>query len=841
MTILLSILVCGLAAAPTPVSFTRDIAPVLTSRCTSCHANAPVMAELDLRTRESALKGGQHGPAIVPGDAATSHLYRRLTGQEQPQMPLGGRLSDSEIALVKKWIDGGAAWDGPLNVKTTVATGFAFTERQRKYWAFQPVAKPAVPSGSHPIDALLNAKFAEKSIRPNPAADRVTLLRRASLDLTGLPPTPEEVQEFVADRSAQAFEKVVDRLLESPHYGERWGRHWLDLARYADSNGFKSDEPRPNIWRYRDYVIQAFNSDKPYDQFIREQIAGDELYPHDQNARIAVAFNRHFTEETNQPVIELRRQEILNDITDTVGSVFLGMTFGCARCHDHKFDAILQKDYYRLQAFFANIREDDHLTLLEGEPLQAYRRQRAVWEEKTKDLRAEMQTLVAPVAKGKSDFYKVRFSKGTQEALATDEARRTPLQQLLAIKAMPQISYQERALARELKGDAKKRYTELEAELKKFDSLKPPDPPEAQTIIDHSRDAPKTHVLAAGAWEAPREEVQPGFLSILNAGNPKTTPPAGLNSTGRRAVLAEWLADGKNPLTTRVMANRIWHYHFGRGIVGSPSDLGVMGERPTNQPLLDYLASSFVENGWSIKKMHRLIMLSNAYQRSSASNAAWSKLDPDNKLWWRYDRHRLEGEAIRDSMLLASGQLNAKMGGPGVHPPLPPGTVPAKYGDWKPEKDPTEADRRSVYIFEKRIMVYPMFDAFDAPNPQESCARRFRTVIPSQSLMMMNDALVQDWSQALAARVLNDAGLSEDQQVDRAYRIALSRPPKDQERAEVLAYMNEQTALIKERLARNEIVPIPKKVPPGMAPERAAALAGFCHVLLNSNEFLYVN
>ena len=239
--------------------------------------------------------------------------------------------------------------------------------------------------------------------------------------------------------------------------------------------------------------------------------------------------------------------------------------------------------------------------------------------------------------------------------------------------------------------------------------------------------------------------------------------------------------------------------------------------------------------------MHRLIMLSDAYQRSSASNAAWSKLDPDNKLWWRYDRHRLEGEAIRDSMLLASGQLNAKMGGPGVHPPLPPGTVPAKYGDWKPEKDTTEADRRSVYIFEKRIMVYPMFDAFDAPNAQESCARRFRTVIPSQSLMMMNDSLVQDWSQALAARVLNDTGLSEDQQVDRAYRIALSRPPKDQERAEVLAYMNEQTALIKGRLVRNEKVPMPAKVPQGMAPERAAAFAGFCHVLMNSNEFLYVN
>ena len=836
---------CALiAGAQTPVSFSKDIAPILASRCTSCHANAPVLAGLDLRTRESALKGGVHGAALVPGDATASHLYRRLIGQEQPQMPLGGRLTDSEIAMVKKWIDGGAVWDGALNAKAEHSGEVTFTERQRKYWAFQPVTKPRVPAGSpqrNPVDGFLQTKFTEKGVQPNPLADRVTLLRRASLDLTGLPPTPEEVQDFVSDRSPKAYEKVVDRLLASPHYGERWGRHWLDLARYADSNGFKSDEARPNIWRYRDYVIQAFNSDKPYDQFIREQIAGDELYPNDKNARIAVGFNRHFTEETNQPVIELRRQEILNDITDTVGSVFMGLTFGCARCHDHKFDSILHKDYYRLQAFFANIREDDHLLLLEGEQLQSYTKRRAEWEENTKAIRAEMASLTAPVAKGKSDFYRVRFSTGTKEALDTAPARRTVIQQLLAIKALPQITYQERVLARELKGDAKARYAALEAELKKFDAIKPPEPPEAQTVIDHGSEAPKTHVLAAGAWEAPREEVQPGFLSILDPQDPKITPPIGMNSTGRRTVLANWLADPKNPLTPRVMANRIWHYHFGRGIAGTPSDLGMMGERPVNQPLLDYLSATFVENGWSVKKMHRLIMLSDAYQRSSAAHEISSKVDPDNKTFWRYDRHRLEGEAIRDSMLLAGGRLNPKMGGPGVHPPLPPGAVPARYGDWKPEKDVTEADRRSVYIFEKRIMVYPMFDAFDAPNPQESCSRRFRTVIPSQSLMMMNDQLILDWSQALATRVLNDTGLSPEQQVDRAYRIALSRPPSDRERREVLGYMTEQTGLLRDRLSRGEKVPMPEKMPDGIAPERVAAFAGFCHVLLNSNEFLYVN
>ena len=361
----------------------------------------------------------------------------------------------------------------------------------------------------------------------------------------------------------------------------------------------------------------------------------------------------------------------------------------------------------------------------------------------------------------------------------------------------------------------------------------------AQTVIDHSNVAPKTHVLAAGAWEAPREEVEPGFLTILNAKAPAITPLA--KSTGRRSALANWLADPANPLTPRVMVNRIWHYHFGRGIAGSPSDFGAMGERPANLALLDYLASTFTENGWSVKRMHRLIMLSDAYQQSSEFNETAAKADPDNKLLWRYERHRLEGEAIRDSMLLAAGRLNTKAGGPGIHPPLPPGTVPAKYGAWQPEKDPAEADRRSVYVFQKRVMVYPMFEAFDAPNPQDSCSRRFRTVIPSQSLMMMNDALVLDWSQSLAARVIDDGGISPDQQVERAYRIALSRAPAAAERASVLSFLNDQSALIKKRLDAGEKVAMPAKVPAGIEPERYAAFAGFCHVLLNSNEFLYVN
>jgi hypothetical protein len=824
-----------------------------------CHGREPLMANLDLRTRDGALKGAQHGPVVVPGDAAASHFYRRLLGQEQPQMPLGGRLTDAEIETLKAWIDSGAEWDAGVTLGNPVVSAAPvkkFTDQQRKYWAFQRVVKPMTPVVKDrawvrsPIDAFILAKLEDKKLRPNAPADKITLLRRATVDLTGLPPTPEEVQEFLTDNSPDAFAKVVDRLLASPRYGERWGRHWLDLARYADTNGFKTDETRPNIWRYRDYVIQAFNQDKPYDRFIREQIAGDELYPDDFNARIAVGFNRHFTDETNQPVIELRRQEILNDITDTVSAAFLGLTYGCARCHDHKFDPILHKDYYRLQAFFSNIREQDDLVLLSGTEMDAYKRQLAVWDAKTADIRKEMHAIVEPIGRARRDYYSIRFSAGTKEALSTPPEKRSPLQALLALKAMPQITYQDQALAKyqdpefgtaALTAEQKKRFAVLDAELKKYESLKP-NPPMAQTIIDNGREAPKSFILAAGNWDVPRDEVQPGFLTILDPTDAKIVQPEGMNSTGRRSALANWLADPQNPLTPRVMVNRIWHYHFGRGIVGTPSDLGIMGERPSNPQLLDYLASAFVENGWSIKKLHRLIMLSSTYQESSASQPAAAAVDPDNKLHWRYERHRAEGEVIRDSMLLTSGKLNLKMGGSGVSPPLPPGAVAGgRYSAAPMATDPAQSNRRSVYIFAKRNMVYPMLDAFDAPNPQETCGRRFRTVIPSQSLILMNDALVSEWSSALASRVLNDAGLSSEQQIERAYRLVLSRPPNTTERAAVQEFMQQQSSLLQERLARNEKVPVPEKLPNGLEPARAAAFVDFCHALLNSNEFLYVN
>jgi len=826
---LVGLLAGTVASAQTAkVSFSNDVAPILAKNCAQCHAATPAMGNLDLRSRDSALKGGQHGPAIVPGHAAASRLYQHLTGQEQPQMPMGGRLSDAEIAVIKAWIDSGAEWDTSASVTTSKPSGTAehkFTDQQRNYWAFQKVTKPSVPAvGAHnPIDAFVLAKLATQHLKPNPPADKITLLRRAYLDLTGLPPSPEEAQAFLADNSPQAFEKVVDHLLASPQYGERWGRHWLDLARYADSAGFKADETRPNVWRYRDYVIQSFNEDKPYDRFVKEQIAGDELYPNDPAARIATGFDRLWPDESNLANPILRRQEILNDITDTVGAVFMSMTYGCARCHDHKFDPILQKDYYRLQAFFANIRNDDHASLLTGDQAAAYQQQHAAWESQTRDIRAKMDELLASVRNERLKEDIGMFPKEAQEAVFTPAGQRTPMQWQMYYRSASRLP-SNRELERALKGDAKQRYADLQKELAQFDNLKPADPPIAEAMLDASRNAPPEYVLSKGIWDAPLDEVQPGFLSILDPSPAKIVPPEGLNSTGRRSALANWLTDPKNPLTARVMVNRIWQDHFGNGIVRTSSDFGIMGDRPTDPQLLDYLATTFVETGWSMKKMHRLIMLSNTYQQSSGYQADAAKVDPDNKLLWRFDRRRLEGEVIRDSMLMATGQLNLKMGGPGVFPPIPEGiSNGSKYLSWKPETDPTEADRRSVYVFVKRNLRYPMFEAYDFPDTSESCPRRYSTVSPTQPLVGMNDTLIREWSRELATRVLNDAGLSPEQQVERAFRIVFTRAPRDEERQAVLDFLNKQAAEISGPTART------------------AAFVDFCQALLNSNEFLYVN
>jgi hypothetical protein len=450
-----------------------------------------------------------------------------------------------------------------------------------------------------------------------------------------------------------------------------------------------------------------------------------------------------------------------------------------------------------------------------------------------------MDKLVEPQM---ASLYKENFDKfppEIQDSITTAAGERTPIQWQMYYKAKTQLEHSPEEAAKKLRGPNAKRWAELKTDLAKFDDIKPPEAHVAQAMIDNGKDAPTTHVLAVGVYDAYKEEVQPGFLSIVDPSDAKIAPPEGVNSSGRRSALANWLADPQNPLSTRVMANRIWHYHFGRGIVGSPSDFGVMGERPANKELLDYLTASFVENGWSIKKMHRLIMLSNTYQQSTKFNPEAAKIDPEDKLVWRYNRHRLEGEAIRDAMLEVSGRLNLKMGGRGVFPPLPQGVNPR--GGWKKDEDPDETQRRSVYTFVRRNTRYPMFEVFDMPDTHESCPRRNTTVTAPQALELLNNELVLDWSKSLAGKVLNDGGLTPEAQVDRAYRLTFSRMPTEAERTTALEFLNRQSAILAERMVTDDKTPLPDNLPQGVEKVKAAALVDLCHALLNSNEFVYLN
>jgi hypothetical protein len=729
-----------------------------------------------------------------------------------------------------------------LMAGSTVTTD-PFTPAQKKHWAFQKVTRPTVPTVQakdwvrNPIDAFVLSKLEARGLKPSPAADRVTLLRRLSFDLIGLPPTPEEVEAFVKDSSPDAYEKVVDRLLASPHHGERWARHWLDLARYAESDGFKADDTRPNVWRYRDYVIQSLNQNKRYDRFIKEQIAGDELWPSDPAARVATAFNRHFPDEYNARNLMQRRQEILDDITDTTGSAILGLTYGCARCHDHKYDPILHADYYRLQAFYANTAVDDRIQMISDDEVRRYRAALAVWEEKTKDVRDRIAALLAPQKKTLLGEFIDKYPPEVQAAIAKPAAERNPHEWQMFYQAKQYMEFDDATAAKALRGPDREKYKALKAELDQYAKLHPGELPIGVGMHDVSASAPATRILKVGAWDNPMGEVQPGFLTMLAPGPAKVVPSA--NSTGRRTALANWLTDPQNPLTARVAVNRLWHWHFGQGIVSTPSDFGIMGQRPTHPELLDWLATDFVDKGWDVKRMHKLIVMSNTYQESSLSNEVSAKEDSRDRLLWRFPRERLEAEVIRDSSLAVSGVLNAKVGGPSVMPELPAG-MPTPRGGWAVSK-PEDANRRSVYIFVRRNTRYPMLEAFDMPDTHESCGRRNTTITAPQALSLLNGKVVLDWAQAFAGRVIREAGPDLRSQIDRAYELAYSRRPDGSERDTVMTFFDKQQGIVSKRLAEGKKAALPTGAPQELDSARAAALVDFCHMLLNSNEFVYRN
>jgi hypothetical protein len=707
-------------------------------------------------------------------------------------------------------------------------------------WAFRTPLRPAVPAVKdharvrNPIDAFLLAKLQAAGLTFAPEADRPTLIRRLSFDLIGLPPTPAEIDAFVNDPAPDAYERLVDRLLVSPQYGERAATFWLDLARYAESDGFKADDPRPAAWRYRDYVIRALNDDRPYDRFLREQLAGDELYPDDPAALVATGFNRHFPDEYNAVNLEQRRQEILNDMTDTTAQVVLGLTVGCARCHDHKFDPIPQEDYYRLQAFFAAYQPAD-LPAGRHDEMERYRAELRDWEAKTAELRKKMDELEEPYRQRFHDSRKKRFPREYQEMFDLPPEKRTPLQQQIAFMVEKQVETTDAEVVKSMKPDARQQWQELQKQMSEVAHGPPPAPPSAMALTDVGPLAPATHLLKRGDWRHPGKEVAPGFLSALD-GRPARVPAPkpGARTTGRRAELARWLTSRDNPLTARVLVNRLWQGHFGRGLVATPSDFGAQGEPPTHPELLDWLATEFVERGWSLKQMHRLMVTSSAYRQASRTQysvlSTQYSADPDNRLLWRQNRRRLEGEAVRDAMLSASGLLSRKAGGRSAYPELPPELNGGK--SWPVSADAAERHRRSIYVFVKRNQRYPLFSTFDAPDPNETCGRRYATTTAPQALMLLNDKVTLDVARAFAERVLAETGGDPARVAERAHRLALGRAPDAGERQALAAFLDRETALLKG-----------KSPPPAgrFDPAFAAAVADLCHALLNVNEFLYVD
>ena len=762
------------------VSPTRDALALLEVHCVKCHGGEKTKAGLDLTTREGLLRGGESGAAVAPDNAVeTSLLYQMVAHLEEPGMPhKEEKLPAAEIAEIAKWLRAGVPYTRPLNAQPAGASakaGFTITATDRAHWAFQPVRRPDLPAikdrawSKTPIDHFILAAQEAKGLLPSPAADRETLIRRVTMDLIGLPPSPAEIDAFVRDPSTDAYDKLVDRLLASPHYGERWGRHWLDLARFAESDGFEHDAVRHHAWRYRDYVIRSFNADKPYDRFVREQIAGDELYPEEPDALIATAFNLLGPDMVDSADQIQRRRNTLNDMTDTTALTFLGLTMGCARCHDHKFEPISHRDYYSLQAFFAPAKFRPDLAVPTVAEREHYENAMREYNEQTKTIQAQIAELEAPYRQTIYDRKLSKLSAEAQAAHQTPKERRTTEQENQIQETAELLAITSKELVAAMKKPDRDRHAQLLDELKPFPKPKPL----PATLALQSGPDVKTHVLIRGDYNQPADAVTPAFPEVLCG--TRESPPG--TAAASRAVLANWIASADHPLTARVMVNRIWQHHFGRGLVGTPSDFGTHGQKPTHPELLDWLASEFVARGWSLKQMHRLMLRSATYRQvSSGGNDG----DPENRYHSRMNRLRLEGEVIRDSLLAISGQLNPKMGGPGVFPPIPKELFQGSRG-WNPNPDPRDHARRSIYIFVRRNLRFPFLEVFDAPDNNLSCPSRESSTTAPQSLTLLNADEVISAAALTAERIGRDA-LSVDDRVVLAYRTILGRPPTSRER-----------------------------------------------------------
>lgn len=736
-------------------------------------------------------------------------------------------------------------------------------DAQSAGWSYRPVVRPEVPANigsAQAIDAFLQAELSARTLTFSQPAARHEVLRRATYDLIGLPPTPEELDRFLADDRPDAYEQLIDRLLASPHYGERWGRHWLDVVRYADSAGFNADPMRPAVYKYRDYVIQSFNNDVPYDRFLREQLAGDELAADRPEGWIAVGFLRLGPDESNASNILLARQELLNEVTATVANVFLAQSLGCAQCHDHKFEPLTQRDFYRLQAFFAGLIPLDGAAVGKSEQLAEHAAKQQAWEQSVEPLRAELRELEHAARIEAAGDRRMKFPEIVLTAIDTPVEQRTALQHQFAFFCERQIPITDDQIRKALSKTQQTRRQEILAELSEQEKQKPKPAVwlEAFTTTD-GQPVPPTFDLDGGNYERPLEEVTPGFPAVLTpeSKTPDVSPPRA-GTSGRRTALANWLADPRHPLTARVMVNRIWQGHFGRGIAPNANDFGTQSPLPSHPQLLDWLAAEFVEptidvggpqgkTPWSIKRLHKLIMLSAAYRQAGDRGeetddprlAAARKVDRENRWYWAFPSRRLEAEAVRDALLAVSGRLNPATYGPAVQPELPRGYSAREA--WKASANPADRQRRSIYILAKRNLPFPLLNDFDLPDMHESCARRMQTTTAPQALTLLNSELVLAEARSFAGRLLRDDPRGDAAEiVPAAYRLAFGRSPGTDEQLAAAEFLKYEEQLLESAAVSHESLPI-GGFPKFLSPARAAAIVDFCHVLLNANEFLYVD
>lgn len=841
LLVLLYVLPAG--AQPPKIDFLRDVQPIFEFRCQGCHGVQQQMAGLRLDSGADILKGASDGPVIQPGKSAASRLIERVTSTKKGfgMPPIGEPLTAAQISTLRAWIDQGA--HVPASEPAAVATN-----PKSRHWSFQPVVRPALPDvrarawARNPIDRFIATRLEAEGFAPSPEADRATLIRRASLDLAGLPPSPAEVAEFVNDNRPDAYERMVDRLLASPHYGEKWARYWLDLARYGDSDGYERDPARPHAWRYRNWVIDALNRDMPFDEFTIDQIAGDLLPNATVDQKTGTGFQRNtFTNrEAGVDRAEDRFEQLVNR-TNTVGTVWLGLTVGCAQCHNHKFDPISQREYYSMMAFWNSVEEQDIDAPLPGETgpylraLAEYEQKRAellnqyhipemasAWETKLREAH------VHPGGDVEWDFALTEFRAGYdywQKIINSDAAHRSKRLQdsfvdYFVIRGQTPDIDKDKA--------AKNRFEEVQ---EKLEALEATLPPFAQApVMAEMANPPEQHIATGGDFRVPGAKVEPGTLAVLPALEAGNVPP--------RLALARWIASRKNPLTARVAVNRIWQEFFGRGIVRTSEDFGAQGEKPSHAELLDWLAAEFVDRGWSMKAIDRLIVTSATYRQSSKSRKELEAKDPDNVLLARQSRVRLSAELVRDSALTASGLLNPAIGGPSVKPPQPPGVSELTYGDGLKWKESQGADRyrRGLYIHFQRTSPYPQLVNFDAPDSRLSCPRRRRSNTPLQALNLLNDPVFLEAAQGLAERTLREAPGDFQDRLGYAFVLAIGRKPNPQELEDLSKYFDEQKALF-EKDEKSMAVVAPY-APEGVSRADLAAWVGVGRVLMNLDEFI---